>query len=55
MRYVVYFLFSVILLIALLITIVAGLWLLVVEIKEFTGIDVVELIRGKYGNNTKKP
>lgn len=55
MKYIFYFLCSIVLLIAFLITIVGGLWLLNVEIKECTGIDVIELIRGKYAKDSKKP
>lgn len=55
MKYIFYFLCSIVLLIAFLITIVGGLWLLNTEIKEFAGIDVIELIRGKYAKDSKKP
>ena len=55
MKYIFYFLCSIVLLIAFLITIVGGLWLLNAEIKECAGIDVIEWLRGKYAKDTKKP
>ena len=54
MKYIFYFLCSIVLLIAFLITIVGGLWLLNQEIKEFTGIDVVDSIKEIY-ERKKKP